>query len=109
MRFTPPQGDKRIGRLSPAQIAAGFGLAQSDFRACYETRATEKPTLAGIIALAVTVVPDGTVANASIVQDEPGDTGLLDCVVNRVRGLRFARPEFDAPVELTYRLTFAPK
>lgn len=109
MRFTPPQGDKRIGRLSPAQIAAGFGLAQADFRACYEARAAEKPTLGGIIALAVTVVPDGAVANASIVQDEPGDAGLLDCVVKRVMQLRFAKPEFDAPVELTYRVTFSPK
>jgi hypothetical protein len=108
MRFMPPQGEKRVGRLAPAQVTGTFGLAAHDFQACFIKASIGKPNLGGAFAVAISIAPDGAVSAAAAILDEPGDATLTACVMERVRALHFPRPEFGGPVDLTYRLTFSP-
>ncbi len=109
LRFTPPQGNKKVGRLSGPKVAAAFGSASSDLRACYDKAAKNKPALAGTLSLALVVSAAGSVNKVEVVHDEPGDKGLTACVLERIKRLHFARPEFGAEVEVTYPLRFGPK
>jgi len=108
MRFTPPQGNKRVGRLTPAQLSSGFTRAQGDFKACYDERVKMKPTLGGTLTLALRISADGAVDAVDVLQDELADGDLAACVVARARSLRFAVPEFAAPLDVTYPLRFEP-
>ncbi len=108
MRFTPPQGDKKVGKLTDQQIQTAFGWAAADFKSCYDARAKEKPKLQGTITLGLTVSEEGAVGLIDIVHDELEDKVLVGCVLTRARQLRFPAPEFHAPVSFTYPLRFAP-
>lgn len=106
MRFTPPQGDKRVGRLTPGQVTGAFSKAQLDFKACYDARVKENPKLTGTITLGLTVAADGTIDALDVVHNELADEQLTTCVLKRARQVRFPIPEFNSPVDLTYPLRF---
>ena len=109
VRFTPPQGDVRVGRLRPAAIQSGFAAASADFRACYDAAAkATKPDLKGSLTIALRVGVDGSVKTASLKEDTLRIATLGDCVLARVRDLHFPRPELDGEVDVEYPLNFAP-
>ncbi len=108
LRFMPPQGERRVGLLTKEQIRAGFDIAASDFRKCYDDRAANAQKLAGKILLELTIAKDGSVRDVRAAEDSLGDAELMRCVLTRARALHFARPNYDAEVTLTYPLSFAP-
>lgn len=107
IRLTPPQGNVRVGRLSPSQVQAGFGAAMADLKACYDKSAKNQPDLFGTITLGLSVSELGAITALDVVHDEPGDAALVACVLARVKQVRFAIPEFGAPLSMTYPLRFA--
>jgi outer membrane biosynthesis protein TonB len=108
MRFVPPQGRERVGRLSPAQVANVFRTIQQPIKACYDPRVKEQPGLHGTLELALRVEPDGLVGAVRVLEDGPGDAQLTRCVLGHVRRLRFPRPEFDGAAQVVFPLRFSP-
>ncbi|MBI3178224.1 MAG: AgmX/PglI C-terminal domain-containing protein [Deltaproteobacteria bacterium] len=107
MHFQPPQGERKVGRLTGDQVTRTFGGASYDFRACFESRLKEaKPGLAGTITLALTVAPDGSVAAIHVQEDTPKDTLLTEGVLARARSLKFPPPEFGAEAKVVFPLRF---
>jgi TonB family protein len=108
VRFTPPQGDKKVGRLTDGQKQGPFIQAGAELKACYDQSAKDKPQLAGTITIGLTVSEEGKVTALDVVHDEPKAAALTACVLERVRQMRFAAPEFNAALSFTYPLRFAP-
>ena len=98
-RERPPRVRARLHHVHGALDAATlekalrgyFGL----FRLCYESALRSNPNLAGHIAIALEVAPDGTVANAET--DAKRTTLLSDavaaCLLRDVRGIPFPARE----------------
>lgn len=106
MAFTPPQGNKIVGRLSKSQIESAFTQARFGFQSCYENRLKAKPNLAGTIVVAMTVDASGAASDMRITSDEPNDIDLSRCILKRAESLRFPAPEFGGDVQVSYPLRF---
>jgi len=85
MRFVPPQGAKRIGRLTPAQVANVFRMTQHNFKRCYDDRVKEKPGLRGKMQVALTINADGSLKEVQVAKDGPNDPELTKCVLGLQR------------------------
>ncbi|MEM6532732.1 MAG: TonB family protein [Myxococcota bacterium] len=106
--FRPPQGDEVIGKLNDGQVRATFAGAALDFRKCYNAR-TEKlkgRKLKGTILVSVDVTPKGNVSAVDVVENSTRDNPLEDCVVTRIKKLRFPQPKFGGPVTVDFPLDF---
>lgn len=108
LRLQPPQGERRLGRLTAAQISGTFRRGQLDFSQCYRTAAAKNPTLRGQLTVSLTVQKDGSVRDARITNDTLQHPNVRACVLQRVARLRFPPPQFAGEVDLTYPLSFAP-
>lgn len=108
MRFAPPHGSKKVGRLSASQIESTFGRARHGFFTCYESRLRKKPKLAGTVQVSLVVQPDGRATSINITENTTGDQALGTCIKKRSELLRFPPPQFGGPVNVTYPLNFAP-
>ncbi len=106
--FAPPQGGRRLGKLSDGQLNGVFSRARSSFRRCYDDRLVKKPKIGGEIILALTVLPSGDTKNVRLSEDEIGDLPLAKCILSLAQELRFPRPKFNGEVDVTYPLSFAP-
>jgi TonB family protein len=108
MRFTPPTGGRRIGKLTQSQIDTAFRAASYDFKVCYDARAKLKPTLGGSIELALTVMPNGATDKLRVQKDTIEDPELTNCIMTRAKDVRFPAPDLGGEVDLVYPLNFAP-
>ncbi len=66
-------------------------------RRCYETARRRNPTLKGKVVISFKIDPNGHVTYADVKESTIGDSTLEQCIVARIRTLRFPKPE--APVE----------
>ena len=108
MRFLPPQGDKKVGRLEDGHVSRVFRLAEPNIKACYEARTKEKPGLRGAIHLYLLVGVDGSIKSLVIERDEPNDPELTTCVTEAVQKLMFPAPEFGGEAEVRFPIRFEP-
>lgn len=108
IRFSPPQGGRRLGVLSPTQIRGTFGGSSLGFSQCYDKARKTKPALKGSIVVELTVKPDGKVSGVKIGDDEINDKAMTACVLGHAKKLVFPRPKFDGEVDLAYPLRFTP-
>lgn len=106
MRFTPPQGDRVIGKLTVAQIDTTFRQASTDLRACYDARLKLKPGLAGTLTLALVVEPTGAVRSVEIKEDTLRDEQVGACVLARSKRLVFPAPKHGGEVDVTFPIKF---
>ena len=104
-------GDESQIRLEPSSglAAAAIGEAtrprRDDMRRCWDAwllRAPEPPRQSTV--LRVTVTPDGSVADASLVDDSVGDDEFRRCVLDGARSLSF--PRSDAATVFTWPIEF---
>lgn len=108
MRFAPPQGDERIGKLTPTQITRAFSAARSGFKNCYEERVKAVPGLKGTIELGITVSKDGDIITLEARKDDIGDARLQRCVVQRARAVQFPPPKFGGAAKVIFPVRFDP-
>ncbi|MBI5510317.1 MAG: AgmX/PglI C-terminal domain-containing protein [Deltaproteobacteria bacterium] len=108
LRFLPPHGDKKVGRLADGHVSRVFRMAEGAIKACYDERVKANPSLKGAIALYLLVGPDGAVKNLVVEHDEPGDPALTVCVSTEVHKLVFPAPEFGADAEVRFPVRFEP-
>ncbi|MEE8408994.1 MAG: AgmX/PglI C-terminal domain-containing protein [Myxococcota bacterium] len=108
MRFSPPQGDERIGKLSPTQITRAFSAARSRFQDCYEARVEAVPGLEGVIELGLTISKDGVIITLEVRSDDIGDPPLQRCVVEQAHAVRFPPPKYGGAAKVIFPVRFAP-
>lgn len=106
MAFTPPQGNRKLGKLTVHQISQGFAPLADGFKACLDARLKIRPTLVGTITLAGVINGHGDVAEARILEDEIADPELAGCALALARTAHFAAPTFGGEVDFTYPLRF---
>lgn len=111
--FTPggisakPFDSKRWG-LDKDLIMQVIKANQSQIRFCYEVVLQEKRSLAGKVAVAWTIAPDGSVQSATVTEDTMGDPRVAECVVARVLRWTFPEPFGGGIVNVTFPWLFKP-
>jgi hypothetical protein len=81
---------------------------QSQIRFCSEVALQEKRSLAGKVAVAWTIAPDGFVQSATVTDDTMGDPRVAECVVARVLRWSFPEPVGGGIVNVTFPWLFKP-
>ncbi len=108
-----PQAPARPARpangLNQAQIMGAIRarLPYLESR-CYQRRLRRVPDLAGVVTIAWTVGPDGTVQNAEVVHNGTGDEWLGRCTRNIVRDTHFPPAANGRPTPARFPFTFHP-
>lgn len=78
------------GGLNPAQIARVVMAAQADMSACYALSPSSAEGLAGSITIGWEMAPSGEVRDIAVSRTEFADEGLADCLVEKLKQLRYA-------------------
>ncbi|HET6346960.1 MAG TPA: AgmX/PglI C-terminal domain-containing protein, partial [Myxococcota bacterium] len=73
MRLTPPQGGRKLGKLTAQQLSGGFALGSEDFRNCFIERQKLRPKLGGTLTLTGVINTEGTLTKCDVLYDEIGD------------------------------------
>ena len=68
----------------------------------------EAPSLAGVVTVGFTVLPDGRAYAPEVKRTELFNPTVEDCVVRQVATATFAPPEGGAVVRVNYPFTFNP-
>ncbi len=92
---------------SKEAIAATVKKALPSFKRCYADRLRQKPKLGGKVVLDYTIAADGTVKDASVSSTTAHDKKLEDCLVGRMRSLRFVAP--GSEMRVSYPFVFTPQ
>lgn len=98
-----------VGRgpaLSKEEIAAVIRRNLPRFEYCYEKKLTERPTLAGKIAVYFKIGPTGAVTEASVRKTSMNDVDVVACTVEVMRSLKFPQPKRAGVVVVTYPFVF---
>ena len=95
-----------LGKLDTAQVSSVFKRRATAFRACYESRLQDKPSLAGKIVIRFTIGGAGRVTNIDVASNTTGDTAVGACIVEKVRGMKFDKPE-NGDVSFTYPIVLS--
>ncbi len=94
------------GRLDASAVTSVFKKHAGAFRACYEGRLRVKPTLEGKIVIRFTIGVGGRATKVAVAENATADSALGACVVEKVRNMRFAKPE-DGEVTFTYPIVLS--
>jgi hypothetical protein len=108
LRFLPPQGEKKVGRLAEGHISRVFRLAEPNIKSCYDERVKTKPGLKGAISLYLLVGIDGGIKDLVVERDDINDSELTSCVTAQVQRLSFPAPEFGGDAEVRFPIHFEP-
>jgi hypothetical protein len=88
VRPTPPPPASGVG-LGPDDIRKTLRANGSCFRACYEARALEDPSLRGGVRVAFSIEPDGSVSSSRAIDSTIHDDVVVACVVKAVASATF--------------------
>lgn len=97
-----------IGALDRGLIDGVVRERLSEFRYCYQRQLQRHPDLAGSVVTKFVIAGDGTVSSASVKSSTIGDAAVEQCIVDRVRRLKFPEPNGNGIVIVAYPFTFAP-
>lgn len=105
--------------LAPTPIVQGSmdrGLVRREVRRninqirfCYDQGLARDASLAGRITVEFTIGTTGVVTTASVLTSTMGDTQVEQCVVERVRRMRFPAPNGGGTVSVRYPFTFSTR
>jgi len=85
------------------------GVVKTRMRAlndCYERELKKNPSLAGKISIQVTVEEDGRVSDARIEGNSMGDAAVADCILSRLRNMRFPKRDSGGSCSIVYPFVF---
>jgi hypothetical protein len=85
------------------------GVVKTRMRAlndCYERELKKNPSLAGKISIQVTVEEDGRVSDARIEGNSMGDAAVADCILSRLRNMRFPKRDAGGSCSIVYPFVF---
>lgn len=78
------------------------------FKYCYENELVRNPKLAGRIAVRFQINPQGSVTFAAVDNSTMNNAAVENCVVARIRGLKFPMPQGGGAALVTYPFVFSP-
>ncbi|MES2964566.1 MAG: AgmX/PglI C-terminal domain-containing protein, partial [Bdellovibrionota bacterium] len=105
---TIPLGREALveGGLDRDLIADVINRNMGQFRFCYEQALQGEPSLAGRVAIRFTIGGNGTVRTAGVENSTLNSSMAEQCVVNRMRSLKFPLPQNGVDVKVTYPFMF---
>lgn len=105
---TIPLGREALveGGLDRDLIADVINRNMGQFRFCYEQGLQGEPSLAGRVAIRFTIGGNGTVRTAGVENTTLNSSMVEQCVVNRMRSLKFPLPQGGVDVKVSYPFMF---
>ncbi|MEK7358025.1 MAG: AgmX/PglI C-terminal domain-containing protein, partial [Bdellovibrionota bacterium] len=105
---TIPLGREALveGGLDRDLIADVINRNMGQFRFCYEQGLQGEPSLAGRIAIRFTIGGNGAVRTAGVDNSTLNSSMVEQCVVNRMRSLKFPLPQGGVDVKVSYPFMF---
>lgn len=94
------------GGLDKDVIMAEIRRANARIKACYELGLHDRPTLAGKVAIAFRIGPDGRVDQKSVAEDELHHAPATDCLLDVVGRMEFPPPQGGGVVNVTFPWIF---
>lgn len=94
--------------LSQEQIAATITEHTFEVRSCYEWRLESNPALSGTLKVGWHVLADGSTADVHFEDSTLNDPKTEDCVIARVKGWRFPRPQGGGMVAVSFPWVLRP-
>jgi Domain of unknown function (DUF4139) len=111
-------------RIERAQVRLGVPMVQGPLaaeavrrvalrnlgqvRACYERVLRNNPSLAGSVAVRVSIAPTGAVTSAAVVGNTLADAAVSTCVAGATRRWQFPSPDGGAAVTASLGYSFSP-
>ncbi len=102
---TPSTG--RRGSLDKRIIQKVIKQHANEIQACYQNELKKNKDLAGRIACQWTVLENGDVTDAAIVQSQMQNDNVEKCMLNNIKEWKFPPPK-GGSVRIQYPFTFAP-
>jgi TonB family protein len=98
------------GRRSAAESNGVIREHRPEFRACYDRALAAHPGIAGKVEIAFSILPDGTVKDASVdeMKSETRDAGLSACLVSTVLAIKFPASTEEVGAKMHYPFDFKP-
>ncbi len=81
------------GVVDKKRLAAVFRARGGALQSCYERELKKNPKIGGKLIVKFTIGTAGRVTAASIAKDSVGSSAVGKCVVSRIRGWKFPKPE----------------
>lgn len=105
---TIPLGREALveGGLDRDLIADVINRHMGQFRFCYEQGLQSSPSLAGRVAVRFTIGGNGRVTTAGLDNSTMNSSMVENCVVSRMRSLKFPLPEGGVSVKVSYPFMF---
>jgi len=101
-------GGTGLGADTRADITARMTTAQQPLEGCYQAALKANRKLKGTIVLAFVAAPQtGQFQEVTVTQDELGDPGVRQCVIDEVGKLKLEKPQASR-VSISYPIHFAP-
>lgn len=114
------KGALKIDRTSDVSGAAQRNTARSPeslrevtlrhvpaIKYCYERSLRQNPSLAGKVVVRITVAPDGTVSDVSVVSSTLNDEKAEQCILSRIRQWKDFDPIAPSEGSVSFRQTYA--
>jgi hypothetical protein len=106
----PPDGVIHRGTMDPMQIREVVREAMPELRFCFEWQLQQHPELGGHVTMQYVIAADGTVQDASVLEDALHDETVTRCFTHVIGGLRFPPPEGGSvSVHYPFMLAGAPE
>jgi TonB family protein len=99
------QAKKSVHR-SPDAIHEVMLRHVSAVRYCYDRELRKNPTLKGKIVVRITVAPDGTVKDASVVSSTLNDANVESCILSRIHSWNDFEPISASEGDVTFRQVY---
>lgn len=100
--------DVEGGTLDPNAISSVVRRRLAAVKQCYERQLNRNPDLRGKITVRFTIGATGAVVDISVEANTMGDDEVAQCIVGRMRGWRFPKPE-GGSVTVSYPFIFTAK
>lgn len=97
-----------VGGLSKEVIARVIRQHQQEIKYCYESELNRTPGLAGKVAVAWVIGPDGSVAENRIQESSLGSSPVEQCMLGKIRRWKFPEVPGGGIVNVTFPWVFKP-
>ena len=85
-----------VGALDSAKIASALGKYRSQVDNCYTKELNKNPKLGGRLVVTITLLPDGTVMDAAVIENMTGNSGIQRRLQVRIKRWKF--PAFEGDI-----------
>jgi TonB family protein len=94
--------DRYGGSLAKDALRGVVAARSPELRTCYDAAVQEGLSHGGRVTLRFVIAPDGSVPRVAVVDDSVGSPRAACCVVEKLRGWQFPRPERAGALHVTY-------